>query len=123
MTKDQTALSVVKRFMDAWDAKDYQVLENIVAGECIFRSSVGAEPGETVVGKVAVLARMRDMIAEETENESDSGRFWSVDGQVFAEWSYQSVNSDGRAVTVRGMDRIHVVDGKIMEIDAFRKSF
>ena len=123
MTQDHSALSVVTQFMDAWDARDYQALETIVDEDCIFRSSVGAEPGETVAGKAAVLARMKAMIAEETETESDSGRFWSVDGQVFAEWSYQSVTPDGRAVTVRGMDRIHVHDGKIKEIDAYRKSF
>lgn len=123
MSQSANALSVVSIFMDAWDARDFQALENIVADNCIFRSSVGIEPGETVSGKTAVLARMKEMIAEETENDSESGRFWSVDGQVFAEWSYEAILVDGRQVTVRGMDRIHVDDGKIKEIDAYRKSF
>ncbi len=116
-------LSVVQQFMDAWDAQDFTTLEGIIADECVFRSSVGEEPGETVSGKAAVLARMRLMIAEETENASDSGRFWSVDDQVFAEWFYEDVLADGKRVTVRGMDRICVQNSKIIEIDAYRKSY
>ena len=116
-------MNIVRIFMDAWDARDYAALDRIVNENCVFRSSTGDEPGETVAGKQAVLQRMRDMIAEETENASDSGRFWSIEDQVFAEWSYDDILKDGRRVTIRGMDRICVQNGLIMEIDAYRKSF
>jgi ketosteroid isomerase-like protein len=55
--------AVLEQFIDAWAGRDVDALMELMTETCVFRSSIGTEPGTTFVGADAVrsaFARLLD---------------------------------------------------------------
>ena len=121
MTDDERR-AVVEAFLVAWGNADVEGLMALMADNCLYLVSTGPEPGMTVSGEAALRATFADMTATETEVETREGRIWVAGEFAFAEWSYDEQQADGQIREIRGIDVIHILDGLIQSIDAYRKS-
>ncbi len=120
---DEERRAVVEAFLDAWGSADIDALMELMAADCIYLVSTGPVPGMRVSGEQALRAVFADMTATETEVETREGRIWVSGEHAFAEWSYDEKQDDGQINEVRGIDVIHIADGLIQSIDAYRKSY
>lgn len=107
----------LKAFQDAWIAHDLQALMALVTEDVVFSASVGPEPGQTWVGRVAVREGFEHMLDLDTGTATVEEPVFAGD-QAFAGWE---IVSKGGA-RVRGFDRFTFRDGKICLKDAFRKT-
>ena len=121
MTRDEKQ-ELVRKFMDAWEQADIGAVMQLMAENCSYSASIGPEPGMTFRGGIDVNRGVGEMMAFEAGGESRQGRVWFADDRAFAEWDYDEIADDGEVKIVRGIDVIHMAEGKIWSIDAYRKS-
>lgn len=121
MTRDEKR-ELVRDFMDAWERADAGAVMQLMSADCVYSASIGPEPGMTYRGRAEVARGVGEMLAFEAGGESRQGQVWFADDRAFAEWDYDEIGNSGEAKIVRGIDVIHLADGKILSIDAFRKS-
>lgn len=114
--------AVVEAFLEAWGNADVDALMALMAADCVYYVSTGPGPGATVSGEAALRQTFTDMTATETEVDTREGRIWVSGEFAFAEWSYDEPVAGGGLREIRGIDVIHIVDGLIQSIDAYRKS-
>jgi ketosteroid isomerase-like protein len=93
-----------------------------MSDDCVYLASLGPEPGKTYSGRENLRQGFTEMTTTETELETREGRIWVSGDHAFAEWSYDETGDDGLVVEIRGLDVIHIVEGKIKSIDAYRKT-
>ena len=62
MTKD-----ILLKFAKAWDDQDIDMIASFLTRDCIYKGSVGPEPGITFEGKASVMQGIKNML------EHDSG--------------------------------------------------
>ena len=120
MTQDEKR-ELVRAFMDAWERADAAAVMQLMSDDCVYSASVGPEPGTTSRGRVDVARGVGEMLAFEAGGESRQGRVWFAEDRAFAEWDYDEIADDGKVRIVRGIDVIHMDEGKILSIDAYRK--
>ena len=121
MTPDKKR-ELVRLFMDAWERADADAVMQLMSEDCVYSASVGPEPGMTYRGRADVARGVGDMLAFEAGGESRQGHTWFADDRAFAEWDYDEIADDGEVKVVRGIDVIRMAEGKILSIDAYRKS-
>lgn len=121
MTRDEKT-RLVRLFMDAWERADAAAVMQLMSEDCVYSASVGPGPGMTYRGRVEVARGVGEMLAFEAGGESRQGRVWFADDRAFAEWDYDEIAHGGEVKIVRGIDVIHMAEGKILSIDAYRKS-
>lgn len=121
MTEEQKR-DLVRAFMDAWERADADAVMRLMADACSYGASVGPEPGRTYRGRAEVEKGVADMLQYESGGESRQGRVWFSQDRAFAEWDYDEIDDGGEVRAVRGIDVIHFADGKIVSIDAYRKT-
>ena len=119
---EQDKRNVIRAFMDAWEHGDAEGVMRVMHEDATYSASVGPEPGTTYAGGRALADGVAEMLAYEAGGESRQGGVWFSEDRAFAEWSYDDVADDGTVKDIRGIDVIHIVDGKIASIDAYRKT-
>jgi ketosteroid isomerase-like protein len=119
---DSHNLKLIQEFLDAWGRADVDKLMTIMSDDCVYLASLGPDPGKTYSGKENLRRGFTEMTANETELETREGRIWVSGDHAFAEWSYDEAGDDSLVVEIRGLDAIHIVEGKIKSIDAYRKT-
>lgn len=117
---------VIERFSAAWAAKDLDALLELVTDDCVFRASVGPEPGTTYFGRDEVrrgfaqlLATLIDDASPQTEAEVT---LLSRDFAV-TRWTTRLPVDGGPPVVVRACDIIEFEGGLIKFKDAYRKVY
>ena len=108
--------------MTAWENADADAVMRLMADDCEYCASLGPEPGMTYRGRGEVERGVAAMLDFESGGESRQGRVWFAEDRAFAEWDYDETGDDGVVRAVRGIDVIHLVGGKIVSIDAYRKA-
>lgn len=119
---EQEIRKLLADFSDAWGRADVDGLMVLMTDDCVYKASVGPEPGTTYAGRDAVRRGFTEILAFESGGEARSGRTWITGDYAFAEWSYDDIAEDGSVTDIKGIDIFHFVDGKIALKDAFRKS-
>jgi hypothetical protein len=115
-------LDDLEEFRDAWARADLERLMSFMSDDCVYRASVGPEPGEVFVGAAAVRAGFAHMLAHDAGKEGRSGRCFVYGDRGVAQWSYVYFEGN-RRVEVFGCDLFEFVGEKIRVKDAFRKTF
>lgn len=115
---------LVDRFSAAWDAKDIEALMELMAEDCMFRASVGPEPGLTFLGREAVRRGFAQFLsagngspAPETETEAPL----ISHGFAVTRWTSWLRTPDGPAVVVRACDILGFEGDRIKFKDTYRK--
>jgi ketosteroid isomerase-like protein len=105
-------------FATAWGKHDLETLMELFTDDCVYKASVGAEPGATYVGKAAVRAGVLEMFAVDDGSTSEITRMHVFGDVGFWEWTYRF--PDGRVVF--GCDLFEFVGDRIRVKNAFRKT-
>jgi ketosteroid isomerase-like protein len=108
-------------FGDAWSAQDLDRLMEFMTDDCVFRSSVGPEPGATFRGKDEVRRGFALMIAYDADWESHGGEAFIAGDQGAGQWSYSRTGEDGRTHWVHGCDLFQFEGDLIRVKDAYRR--
>lgn len=119
---DRAAL--LDAFTVAWTAKDIDALMDLMADRCVFRASLGPEPGATFTGRDEVRRGFEIFLGTsditpppETANEI---ALVSADFAV-TRWTTRTPGTDGTAVVVRGCDVFEFDGDRIKSKDTYRK--
>lgn len=113
MTKE-----ILLKFIEAWADQKIDKIASFFTDDCIYKASVGPEPGTTYNGKTTVMEGVKNMM------EHDSGGKAYVENvQVHEdfgvyEWTY--VFNDKSKIF--GCDLLEFKGDKIKKINAFRKT-
>ena len=121
-TADRAEL--VERFSAAWGAKDLSGLMELMTDDCMFRASVGPEPGVTFNGREAVQNGFEQFLGAgsgapvpETDTEEP---LISRDFAV-TRWTSRFARPDGSMVIVRACDILGFEGDRIKFKDTYRK--
>ncbi|MET7334511.1 nuclear transport factor 2 family protein [Nonomuraea sp. NPDC005650] len=108
-------------FGAAWREKDLDRLMEFMTDDCVFRSSVGAEPGATFRGRAEVRRGFELMLSHDAGSESHDGISFVAGDRGAAQWAYTRTDADGREHRVDGCD-LFEFDGDLIRVkDAYRK--
>jgi len=110
---------VIQRFNDAFERRDPNILVDLVADDCVMESSQPAPNGTRHEGHDACLSFWRNQLAD------PNGSFEPEDVVVAGEratirWRYRF--GPGHENSVRGVNLMHVRDGKIVEALGYVKA-
>ncbi len=119
---EQEKRELLAKFSKAWGQADVDGLMALMTDDCVYKASVGPEPGTTYSGKDEVRRGFAEILEYESGGEQRGGRLWFSGDYAFAEWSYDEVADDGSITDIQGIDIFHFVDGKLALKDAFRKT-
>jgi ketosteroid isomerase-like protein len=111
MTTDQ----VIQQFNDAFQTRSPELLPDLIAEDCVMESIGPAPDGERTEGYEACLRFWQDLIADATT-------FFDVedvvvrDDRAIIRWRLNTPEE-----SVRGVNVMHVEDGKIVEALGYAK--
>ncbi|MGW7693901.1 nuclear transport factor 2 family protein [Streptomyces asiaticus] len=111
-------------FGEAWRRKDLDLLMEFMTDDCVFRASVGPEPGMTFRGRAEVRKGFELMLAYDAGLESRPGGVAFIAGDRGAsQWSYTGTDADGQAHEVHGCDMFEFDGDRIRVKDAYRRVY
>lgn len=116
MTMDRLA-----DFGAAWRAGDVDRLMSFMAGDCVFRASVGTGPGTVFRGRDEVRRGFELMLAYDEGAEAHGGLAFTAGDRGASQWAYSSTTADGTVIEVQGCDLYEFTGGLIRVKDAYRK--
>lgn len=89
--------------------------------DCVFRASVGVEPGTTFRGRAEVRRGFELMLAYDAGYESRGGEAFITGDRGASQWSFARTGDDGRVQEVHGCDFFHFEGDRIRVKDAYRR--
>jgi ketosteroid isomerase-like protein len=116
MTMDRLA-----SFGAAWRAGDVDRLMSFMAGECVFRASVGTGPGTVFQGRDEVRRGFELMLAYDEGAEAHGGLAFIAGDRGASQWAYSHSTADGTVIEVQGCDLYEFAGDLIRVKDAYRK--
>ncbi|MEM7706187.1 MAG: nuclear transport factor 2 family protein [Pseudomonadota bacterium] len=109
---------LLERLLVAWRDQDIDTVMSLFTEDCIYKSSVGPEPGETCQGQKQVRGLVEKMFRVDDGSEASIGNL-IVGTEQTAAWKWRYRFNDGRVEY--GCDFFEFRDGKIAQKDAYRK--
>lgn len=110
-----TTEHVIKQFNDAFQTRSPELLDDIVGDDCVMESIGPAPDGERSEGYEACIGFWRDLIADDTTS-FDLEDVVVRDDRAIIRWK---LNTPGESV--RGVNVMHVRDGRIIEALGYAK--
>jgi ketosteroid isomerase-like protein len=110
---------VIKLFNDAFLNRDAAKLVDLVADDCIMESTQPAPNGTRYEGYDACLRFWQELIAD-PEGSFEPEDVIVAGDRATIRWRYRF--GDGEENTVRGVNLMHVRDGKIVEALGYVKA-
>lgn len=110
---------VIKRFNDAFVERDPDMLVDLVADDCVMESTQPAPNGTRYEGYDACLRFWQELIADPNGSFEPEDVVVSVD-RATIRWRYHF--GEGEENSVRGVNLMHVRDGKIVEALGYVKT-
>lgn len=114
-------LERLAEFGAAWRKKDLDLLMEFMTDDCVFRASVGVEPGTTFRGRDEVRRGFALMLAYDEGYESQGGDAFIAGDRGASQWSYTRTDEDGRVDVVHGCDFFAFDGDRIRVKDAYRR--
>ncbi|MEM7117004.1 MAG: nuclear transport factor 2 family protein [Chloroflexota bacterium] len=119
---EQEKRELLAAFATAWGRADVYGLMALMTDDCVYKASVGEEPGTTYSGYDEVRRGFTEILAFEAGGEQRSGQVWFSGDYAFAEWAYDEMHEDGSLTEIKGIDVFHFVGNKLRLKDAYRKT-
>jgi ketosteroid isomerase-like protein len=110
-----TTESVIQQFNDAFQTRSPELLRDLVADDCVMESIGPAPDGERTEGYEACLRFWQDLIADATTS-FDVEDVVVRDDRAIIRWRLNTPDD-----SVRGVNLMHVRDGKIVEALGYAK--
>lgn len=114
---------VLERFIDAWAERDVDALMELMTDTCVFRSSVGPEPGTTFTGAASVRRSFERLLdpANPPAGTTEQLEITAGDGFGVVRWTARDSAPDGRTVITRAVDYFEFDRERISLKDTYRK--
>lgn len=119
-----TDVMTIDRLADfgaAWRAKDVDRLMSFMTDDCVFRASVGTEPGTVFHGRDEVRHGFELMLVYDAGAEAHGGLAFIAGDRGASQWSYSLTAADGTVTEVQGCDLYEFAGDRIRIKDAYRK--
>ena len=110
-----TTEEVIKQFNDAFQTRSPELLTDLIAEDCVMESIGPAPDGERTEGYEACLRFWQDLIADATTS-FDVEEIVVRDDRATIRWRLNTPEE-----SVRGVNLMHVEDGKIVEALGYAK--
>jgi ketosteroid isomerase-like protein len=115
------AVSIIKRFLDAWATQDIKTVLEIFSENAVYKASQGSEPGITYIGRDQISAAVQVMFKGAANTILRVVDIYPFDGGATVTWQVGGTDSSDEEVNVLGIDVFCVKDGYITLKDAYRK--
>ena len=114
---------VLEEFIDAWARRDVDALMELMTETCVFRSSIGPEPGTTFAGAAAVRSSFERFLdpANPPAGTTEQLEITAGDGFGVVRWTARERAADGRPVITRAVDVFELDGDRISLKDTYRK--
>lgn len=114
---------VLEQFIDAWDRRDVDALMELMTETCVFRSSIGPEPGTTFAGAASVRSSFERLLDPATPPTATTEQLeiTARDGFGVVRWTARGSAPDGRPVITRAVDVFEFDGDHIAVKDTYRK--
>ena len=120
---DADLVTLLDRFVDAWNRHDLDALMSMMTDDCVFEASAGsAVNGQRSEGTHAVRAAFAAVFDTFPDAHWGNPRHFIAGNRAVSEWTFTGTRSDGKRVEVNGCDLLTFRDGKIAIKNAFRKN-
>ena len=114
-----TTHKVIDRFNRAFQERDATLLEDIIATDCVMESIQPAPDGTRYEGYDASFSSWKALI-DDTASHFEAEDVHTGDGWALIRWRYVWGPAPGHSV--RGVNVMRVVDGKIVEAAGYSKT-
>jgi hypothetical protein len=108
-------------FGAAWRDGDLDRLMSFMTGDCVFRASVGTEPGTVFRGRDEVRRGFELMLSYDAGAEAHGGTAFIAGSQGASQWAYSYATAGGTVTEVQGCDLYEFASDLIRVKDAYRK--
>ena len=113
MTKE-----ILLKFVKSWGNQKIDEIASFFTNNCIYKASVGPEPGTTYNGKVNVMKGIENMIKHDSGGEAFVKNIKIFEDFGVSEWTYVFKDKS----IIFGCDLFEFEGDKIKMINAFRKT-
>lgn len=121
MSKPVT-VELLRAFLDAFNRHDIDSIMSYFAEECIFYMPRGkSSRGDRYVGKQEVRAGLAKRFEGIPDVHYGEDQHWACGNFGVSEWTLTGTPISGTPLSVRGVDLLEFVDGKITRKDSFWK--
>jgi len=122
-TVETARVRLIEAFTAAWESRDLDALMELMADDCVFRASVGPEPGVSFVGRDAVRRGYAMFLGAADGPPADTQSAAPLVHRDFAvtRWTVRTAGKDGAHVEVRGCDVFEFDGDRISLKDTYRK--
>jgi ketosteroid isomerase-like protein len=122
MASTKVSASVLRAFLDAFNAHDVDAIMSFFADDCVMEMPRGPGPGgRRLVGKEQVREGVQSRLDGIPDIRYDDDRHWVCGDRGVSEWTIRGTQQSGERIEVRGCDLLELVDGKISRKDSFWK--
>jgi len=113
MTKE-----ILQKFIEAWANQNIDKIASFFTSDCIYKASVGPEPGTTYSGKTSVMAGIENMMKHDSGGKAYVENIKVYEDFGVYEWTYVFPDQS----IILGCDLLEFKGDKIKMINAFRKT-
>lgn len=112
---DKGVIPLVKRFNDALNARDVDLMMRLMTPSCVFENTAPAPDGTRYEGQQAVRAFWESFFRDSTQAAIEIEEIIDCGDRCVMRWSYGWVDGQGQAGHIRGIDLYRVENGLIAE--------
>jgi ketosteroid isomerase-like protein len=122
MPSPKIATSVLRDFLEAFNAHDVDAIMSFFAEDCVLEMPRGPAPGgRRLVGKQEVREGIQSRLDGIPDIHYGDDRHWVCGDRGVSEWTIRGTQRTGEPIEVRGCDLLEFADGKITRKDSFWK--
>ena len=120
---DGKMFDLLRRHAEAWNAHDADALLELMTDDCIYDTSAGVEAhGTRHMSHEDLKPAFEATWTTFADAAWDEAEHFVAGDRGFSSWVFRGTRPDGVRVEVKGLDVLHVRDGKICWKDTYRKS-
>jgi ketosteroid isomerase-like protein len=112
---ETATLAAARRFLDAFGRQDVDGIMAAMTEDCVFENTLPAPDGERHAGQAAVRRFWDRFFRENPSATFETEEMFAAGPRCVVRWLYRWRGADGTAGHVRGVDVLHVRDGKVAE--------
>ncbi|HYF24497.1 MAG TPA: nuclear transport factor 2 family protein [Baekduia sp.] len=122
MASPQPSVSVLRAFLEAFNAHDLDAIMSFFAEDCVLEMPRGPAPGgRRLVGKEQVREGLRSRLEGIPDVHYGDDRHWVCGDRGVSEWTLRGTQRTGERLEVRGCDLLEFAGGQIIRKDSFWK--
>lgn len=108
-------IDLIHTFNQAFNRHDVAGVLDLMSDDCLFENTYPPPDGEHILGKPAMRRWLERFFAASPQAFFEFEEIVICGDSAFQRWTYRWVEPDGKAGHVRGVDILHLSEGKIAQ--------